>query len=229
VTGGIYIQGNLSSCVAKLDSSGRQVYVMTQGSTTRTITIDKSTNKTWMSDGSTTLAYDGIPRGIIYGKGSISNLGGPSRVSGQPKPAIADGNELLITATGDITLNNDIVYNDFDDGGSVLGLYSSGGDIRINSSAPNDMHLDAFVLAAGSNGEFRVDNYDSGNPRGDFHLRGGMVAKYYGAFYTFNSNGTLKTGYARDFHYDRRGLVPPYFPTTTQYNPDAPTARTMAW
>ena len=70
--------------------------------------------------------------------------------------------------------------------------------------------LDAFVMATNStNGAFTVDNYGSGSPRGTFHLRGGSVTNFYGAFYTFNSDGSLKTGFARDFHYDRRGLIPP--------------------
>jgi hypothetical protein len=56
-----------------------------------------------------------------------------------------------------------------------------------------------------------------------------MVTRYYGAFYTFDTSGKLKTGYARDFHYDRRGLVPPYYPSTNLFNADDPSARTLVW
>jgi hypothetical protein len=56
-----------------------------------------------------------------------------------------------------------------------------------------------------------------------------MVAEFYGAFYTFRSDGTLRTGFARDFRYDRRGLVPPYYPSTPLMNPNSPLARTVAW
>jgi hypothetical protein len=116
----------------------------------------------------------------------------------------------------------------------VLGIYSDQGNVRVGTSAPNDMYLDAYVMAVGGmnpgDGAFTVDNYSSGSPRGTFHLRGGMITQYYGAFYTFASNGTLKTGYARDFKYDRRGLVPPYFPTTPLFaQTNLPSARTLAW
>ena len=56
-----------------------------------------------------------------------------------------------------------------------------------------------------------------------------MTSEFYGAFFTFNASGALKTGYARDFQYDRRGLIPPYFPTTNRFKADAPSARTIAW
>jgi hypothetical protein len=85
------------------------------------------------------------------------------------------------------------------------------------------------MATAAADGEFTVDNYSSGSARGTFHLRGGSVTTYYGAFYTFNANGQLQTGYARDFHYDRRGLIPPYFPTTNRFTSDEPMARTIVW
>jgi hypothetical protein len=92
------------------------------------------------------------------------------------------------------------------------------------------MNLDAFVMATGSDGAFEVDNYNNGNERGVFNLRGGMVESWYGAFGTFNSStGQQSTGYGRNFQYDRRGIIPPYFPTTTRFTADIPAARTLAW
>ena len=50
------------------------------------------------------------------------------------------------------------------------------------------MSLDGYVMAHRiAPGVFTVDNYNTGRPRGTFHLRGGMVSAYYGAFYTFNT------------------------------------------
>jgi len=79
-------------------------------------------------------------------------------------------------------------------------------------------------------GEFRVDGYNSGTTRGAVNLRGGIVASFYGAFYTWDVNGNPVTGYTRNFHYDRRGLIPPLYPTTgAALKVDSPTARTIAW
>lgn len=227
--GGIYVQGTLSRFLMSVDTDGRQVYTLTQGTTTRTITVDRGTNQTSMFDGTTTITREGVPRGVLYCNGPISDLRGPDRVGGEPLPALADGTRLLIAASGDVVVQRDITCKDFNSGTNVLGIYSSGGSVRVGTGAPNDLNLDAYIMAAGTSGALAVDSYDFGSPRGAFHLRGGAVTRYYGAFYTFNSNGTLKSGYARDFHYDRRGLVPPYYPTTPRLVPDVPQARTLAW
>jgi hypothetical protein len=92
------------------------------------------------------------------------------------------------------------------------------------------LSVDAFVMACGStNGEFTVDNWNSGAPRGAMNLRGGVVSRFYGAFYTWDVNGNPVTGYTRSFHYDQRGLIPPYYPTTNSFKADIPSARTIAW
>ncbi|HYM80302.1 MAG TPA: DUF4900 domain-containing protein [Candidatus Limnocylindria bacterium] len=234
LTGGIYVQGDLNQCVASVDSLGRQVYTMTQGGSSRTITVDVAANRTYSTVGATTTTYYNAPRGILYTNGDIDDLGGPGRSGGEPLPAIANGIELLVTATEDITLQEDMVYQDFEDGRSVLGIFAAGGDVIVGSGAPDDMHLDAFVMAVGdpsnaNDGVFTVAGYNSGDPRGTFHLRGGMVSEFYGPFYTFDSNGDQRTGFARDFVYDRRGRIPPYYPSTMQFVVDDPTARTLAW
>jgi Tfp pilus assembly protein PilX len=230
VTGGIYVQGDLAQGLMKIDTTtSRQVYRFTQGGTITTVQVDRATNQTLVTVGGTTTTYTGVPRGVIYDNGSINDLRGPDRVAGTPPPAIQTGTQLLVAATGDIVIQRDIALDDYNSATNVLGLYSSTGNVRIGTSAPSEMQLDAFVMSTGTNGVFTVDNYDSGAPRGTFHLRGGMVSTYYGAFYTFDTNGVLLTGYARDFHFDRRGLVPPYFPTTGRFTGDQPVAHTLVW
>jgi hypothetical protein len=237
INGGIYIQGNLNQCLMQADTlNGVQVFRFTQGGVTKTIEINRAANTTTVTVGAQVGVYTGVPeREVIYTNGAVSDFRGPDRVSGSPPPALLDGQKWLMASTGDIVIQRDITVEDFSTGGqAVLGIYSSGGDVRVGTGAPNDCNLDAFVMATGGGasgeGVFAVDNYSSGSPRGTFHLRGGMVAQYYGAFYTFNTNGTLKTGYARDFTYDRRGLIPPYFPTTTLFvQTNLPRARTLAW
>jgi len=55
------------------------------------------------------------------------------------------------------------------------------------------------------------------------------VTSFYGAFGTSNSSGTLLTGYARDFRYDSRGLIPPYYPGNASYAANLPTTRSLEW
>jgi Tfp pilus assembly protein PilX len=231
--GGIYVQGDLSQCLMKVDANGNQVYVLKQGtSAPDTIRVNRSTDQTTFYNAATglTKTYSGcMEQGIMFANGAINDLRGPDRVSGVPPPALATDTQLLVATTGDIVVQRDVTCKDFDTGNNVLGLYSSGGSVRVGTGAPASTNLDAYVMATGTEGAFEVDSYDSGSTRGTFHLRGGSVTKYYGAFGTMNTSGTQQTGYARDFHYDRRGLVPPYYPTTPRMNPDVPIARTLSW
>jgi hypothetical protein len=87
-------------------------------------------------------------------------------------------------------------------------------------------------MALGSSGVVAVDNHDSGSPRGEVILRGGMISRYYGAFGTFGTSGgvtTSKTGFKRNFKYDGRGISPPFFPTTPSLIANVPSAQTLAW
>ena len=233
--GGIYVQGSLDQCKMWADTvANRQWYQLQQGSTYRTIMVDMAANQTqvWNSTntaGAPANTYSDVPKGIMYVNGGISDLRGPDRSGSTVLPAIAEKTEMLITATNDVVIQRDVTMDSYANANNVLGIYSSGGSVRIGTGAPADCNLDAYVMATGSSGEFTVDSYGSGSPRGTFHLRGGMVASYYGGFFTFNTAGVLQTGYARDFHYDRRGLIPPYFPNTNRYTADTPTARTLAW
>lgn len=242
VTGGFYVQGSLNTCKMWADTTGNyQWYQMVQGTTTRTYRVDRTMNQTkvWNSSnttGSPAATYTGIPNNagqgsVLYVTGGISDLRGPDRSSGQVLPAIESQTKLLIAVEDDIIIQRDITCDNYYGNNNVLGIFTVDGKIRIGTGAPNDMNLDAFLMATHStNGEVKVDNYNSGSPRGTFHLRGGIVEQFYGAFFTFNSGtGALLTGFARDFHYDKRGLVPPYYPSTVRFNTNMPTANTLSW
>ena len=41
--------------------------------------------------------------------------------------------------------------------------------------------------------------------------------------------GQQATGYGRTFMYDRRGIIPPYYPVTNRFTANVPSARTLAW
>ena len=230
LNGGIYVQGNLDRMTTSLDAYGRQVYTMRQGGTTTSITVDRSTNSTRVAVGASSIDYTGVPLGVAYVKGAVTDLRGPDRVSGSPPPAIARETQLLLAATGDVVIQRDLTYEGYPNSQNVFGIYSSGGSVRVGAGAPDNMNLDAFVMATGAAGSFTVDNYGSGSSRGMFNLRGGMVESYYGAFGTFNSStGQQATGYGRNFMYDRRGIIPPYYPVTNRFTANAPSARTLAW
>ena len=102
---------------------------------------------------------------------------------------------------------------------NLLGLISWGGNVRIGTSAPNDVNAHGIVMARGTQGVFTVDNYNSTSvgPRGTATLLGGAITQFYGAFGLFNSStGQQIAGYGRNFTYDDRtamGKSPPYFPT----------------
>jgi len=230
LNGGIYVQGNVDRMTTSIDAYGRQIYALKQGGTTTTIRVDKSANSTRVTVGASSQDYTGVPLGVAYVKGMVSDLRGPDRVSGSPPPAIAQDTQLLLAATGDVVIQRDLTYEGYPNSQNVFGIYSSGGSVRIGGSAPDDMNLDAFVMATGGTGSFTVDSYGSGSSRGIFNLRGGMVESYYGAFGTFNSTtGQQSTGYGRNFMYDRRGLIPPYYPVTSRFTANVPSARTLAW
>lgn len=236
MSGGIYVQGGLSQCKMWADTTtNTQWYTLTQGSTVRTVRVNGTTTTVW--SGTNTAAspigsYNGKPNGQLFVNGSISDLRGPDRTgSGAVPPALAEGTKMLITASSDITLTRDITYDSYDKGTNVLGIFTPGGAVHVGTGAPNDMNLDAFVMATdATNGQFGVDNYSSGSSRGTFNLRGGITEMFYGAFYTFNATtGAQLTGYGRNFRYDRRGLAPPCYPSTIRFTANMPSARTLSW
>lgn len=230
-----------------------QRYLIVQGSTRKLITMDRVNNKTIiqnadsngnaLSGASNTETLTGTLRGSIHVEGDIDFLGGPQRNPSNSQdpataaPAIAKDNMLTISGTKDIIVQRDIkyekdprgadgVFNTSDDDLDVknmLGLFTSGGDVRVGSNMPYNGTLHATVMASDSvtKGVFKVDGYDSGSQRGNFNLLGGVITDRYGAFGTFNSStGVASTGYGRNFDYDIRTekklLSPPYFPTISK-------------
>jgi hypothetical protein len=196
-----------------------------------TVTVDRLANTTTVVRGANPPEIlVGTPRGSTYTTGTIAKLAGPTRLDNAPPVAgVANGTQMLYTAAGDIVIQSDILVTDFDHGNSVIGIYSSLGKVRIGEDAPDNLHIDAFLMALGAQGVVTVDGYDSGAPRGDVVLRGGMVSRYYGAFGQFSDGGVSVHGYSRLFSYDRRGLIPPFYPMTPLFNANVPSAQTLAW
>ena len=237
VTGGLYIQGTATRVKVSADTvNDLQFYQISVGPNHISIEIDKIADRTRVWDsagmgGGPDHVYNGMPNGVMFANGGINNLIGPDRtITGGVDPAIAVNHRALIASSGDIVIQGDLTCDAYDSQTNVLGILSAGA-VRIGASAPENLNLDAFVMACGaSDGEFRVDNHSSGSPRGALNLRGGVVASFYGAFYTWDDQGNPVSGYTRNFHYDGRGLIPPAYPTTnTPLQADSPTARIIAW
>jgi hypothetical protein len=231
MSGGIYVQGNLDSMTLSY-SGANAVYTLGQGGQTVTVTVDRTagqttiTNNAWAAP--QTRTFSGVPKGfqgpgnpnamIVYTEGNILSL----------KGTLGQNEQANIVASGSINITDHLVYqvppvvtDPTSNPTNVLGLYSSGGDITIGTSAPDDVTIHAVMMAGSAgiayNSSVNVTNYNVGNPRGQVHLIGGIIEKYYGPFGTFNPvTGDVMTGYGRDFKYDRRmsrGFSPPYFPT----------------
>lgn len=157
-------------------------------------------------------------------------------------PALARFAEITLASTGDIRITRDLRYEEPPCSSqpsrngdrsvtpaecnnlghkNVLGVYSQGGDILVGNAtgdatkdAPKSVHVHA-VLMSGTN-QIRVENYQLGSSRGNFNLLGGMIQENRGIFGQF-SGRSQTSGFNRVYTYDprmRRGVAPPFFPTT---------------
>jgi hypothetical protein len=210
MTGGIYVNGNASISVGR--SGNNATYNITQGSTTTTVTVNYASNQTSVKAGSgPATTYTGVPNGMLFVNGQVDSLAG----------TVQQDTQLTIAATGDVRITNNLTYESYTGGTTpsaegatnLLGVMSWNGNVRVATGAPNDINIHATVMAP--NGEFRVDNHDSGSSRGTATILGGVIENTYGAFGTFGQSGQT-TGYGRNFVYDARmgrGMAPPFFPT----------------
>jgi Tfp pilus assembly protein PilX len=221
LTGGIFVQGD-SSIQMGVDGSGDALYTITQGATTKNITVNRATHQTTVETvGSGTEIYNGIPDGldhigsIIYVNGAITSLSG----------TVQKDTQLTVSSKNDVVITDNVVYEDYNAGPppnaidktNLLGIVCWEGNVRIGLTAPDNLQLHSIVMAL--NGLLRVDEYYSGEPRGYITLLGGVISNSYGAFGTFGSDGMFTHGYGRNYVYDTRmsaAIAPPYFlPMTT--------------
>lgn len=211
MTGGIYVNGNAAISLS-VASPGVAGYTIVQGGTTSRVTANYASNQTTFQIGSNpSTNYTGVPNGMLFVDGTVNSLAG----------TVQRDTQLTVAATNDVLITNNITYENYTAGSTpsaegtnnVLGVLSWNGNVRITTAAPNDINIDATVMAP--NGQFTADNYSSGSPRGTATLLGGVIENTYGAFGTFSQNN-LSTGYGRNFVYDTRmgrGMAPPFFPT----------------
>jgi hypothetical protein len=158
---------------------------------------------------------------MIFVQGNINGVSG----------TLQQNEQTTVAASGSIGIAGNIQYqtppnpaDPMSNPTNVLGLYASGGDIVIGPTAPNNVTIQAVLMAgssgSGYNSSVSVQNYNTGSPRGNINLLGGVIEKFYGPSGTFNSSGGVVTGYGRNYIYDTRmsrGFTPPYFPTTNLF------------
>jgi len=230
LTGGIYINGDATLNMS-VDTNGDARYTVTQGTTTKIVTVKKNFQKTVVETvGGGSVLYDGLPDGvedlgtIIYVNGAINSFSG----------TVQKDTEVTVSSENDIFITNHIMYQEYNAGSgtpgtagyvppnatgktNLLGVVSWGGKVRIGTSAPNNIDIHGIVMAR--NGTFEVDGYNntSVGPRGTATLLGGAITQFYGAFGLFSgSTGAQLAGFGRNFVYDSRTLLgksPPYFPS----------------
>ncbi len=230
LTGGIYVNGDASIDMS-VNASNNAVYTINQSGVTKVITVDKAGNQTSVETvGYGTDTYNGVPDGmddvgtIIFVDGNVSSL----------KGTVQEATELTIASENDLSITGSVQYSNFTPASgnpgdaayvaptangatNLLGLVTWNGDVRVATSAPDDIQIHASILA--QNGIFAVDDYNNqtAGPRGTATLLGGVISDNYGAFGLFNgTTGQQLSGYGRNFVYDDRMLVgtsPPYFPS----------------
>lgn len=221
VTGGILVKGD-ATLAMNVDGSSNAVYTVTQGSTTKNITVDRVNNQTTVQTvGGGTSTYAGLPDGVgnegilIYSLDDITSFSG----------TVQKDTSITVSAERDVVISNNVRYETYTasplsgkdpvsglDADNMLGILSWGGDVRIGTSAPDNVEIHGVIMAP--HGIFTVDNYSSGAPRGVATLLGGAITDFYGAFGQFSGTTPIH-GYGRNFVYDPRvlaGKTPPYFP-----------------
>jgi hypothetical protein len=171
--------------------------------------------------------YDQLLNGMIHVNGNIANLTGDASVT---NPDVHAASEMTISATGNINIGGHITYteNPADNPGTdnILGIFSSGGNIMLRQDGPNNLEINATMMAVSANhglgaqGIIAGGNYVYNYPnKGKLKLTGGLIENRNQTTGVYYSNGH-KTGYEWDFTYDDRfleGKAPPYFPYVTKF------------
>lgn len=238
--GGILVEGNagvtLTASTVPNTSGGTdpvQVYTITQGSTTTTVTVDINANATTVKSGSTTTVITGVPANhsgatatpstMLYVDGNISSLSGPS--SGA---AIQDGYGTTVAAASNITITGNILYNTEpvtltqnqipntpadtlipgNNNGQVLGIFTANGNVNLNvPTSGQNLEIDASIATISQNGTGGIVN--TGYAINTLNIVGGRIQNT-----IQNINSTT-----RNVFFDRRfsqgNFAPPWFPSTT--------------
>jgi Tfp pilus assembly protein PilX len=216
--GGLYISGTVDSMT--LSTSGSyQVITIVQGAITTVFT--QQSNGTWTVTVNgvlvKTLSASPAFNGMIYVAGSVTSLNG----GGTTAADIASGSQLTLATSGDVNINKDITYTDDPRTSplatNVLGIYSSGGNVKIDGPLGQDLNVQASIMATASGHGFGSVKYNQDIGGKHINLLGGIIEDQ---SQTVGTLGTPYGGYQRNYEYDPRfslGFAPPFFPLQQQW------------
>jgi Tfp pilus assembly protein PilX len=175
---------------------------------------------------------------LLYVDGNINKLTGP----GSGQAAIQDGTALTITAANDVTITGDVLYKTEPvtltkdqvvsdatapcctgtpagtlipghDKGQALGIFTSGGNINLNTTDPN-LEVDASLAAIG--------RHSATSNKGGLINTGGNISNLTIVGGRIQDNIMNIGAQTRNVMFDRRfgqgGTTPPFFPSTTVSN-----------
>ena len=169
-------------------------------STTTSYTIPASGGMIYVANNGTS---SGSKSGTIYLEGG--NVTGPLTVVSEASMYV----ENNITYT-----HNPVTTPTTTD---ALGLISQD-NIWVDTGAPNNLTIDAAMIASGTSGDgsagsFGALNYST-RSAGTLTIYGGIVQEQRGAVCEFNAQGQVQNGYAKNYSYDPRFLTkpPPDYP-----------------
>jgi hypothetical protein len=236
VGGGLYVKGDAQVTLSTSGASA-QVFTITQGSTTTTMTVDPVANTTVVRSGSTTLTLVGVPKDLsvsppqpgtmIYVDGNITSLRGP----GQGVAAVQDGAAITITALNDVNITGDVVYKTEpvtttqnqvpgtpvdtpipgNDKNQDIGIFTANGNIVLSSPYSNsNLQVDGSLAAIGGSCASSKCGFTVNGYINTFNNIGGQIQTN---IFAANMN-TQNTYYDRRYT-SRAGFAPPWFPSTT--------------
>ena len=250
VGGGLYIKtpspgstlAGDNDVVLQVDSSGNQQIVVSQKQTllprVQTVTINPVANTTTISTvykgSTTTTTQTGVPNGMVYSDGNITNLSGSianNRVTGSGTSATIT-NRSAMTITADVASDRNIYIADdvkygvtrdytkkqaldtnYNLYAGTLGLLADTIVIRAAAASTHSYNLrvDGSILATNT---FMPETYKG--TVGSMTQMGGLIQRASSVFGTVNGSGVIATGYVTQYHYDNRFAdnPPPFFPTT---------------
>jgi hypothetical protein len=96
----------------------------------------------------------------------------------------------------------------------MLGICAEN-NVWITNNTPNGSDINIHASIYSEKYGFGAQNYDTGSPRGNINLLGGIIQKTRAAVSQF-SGSTITHGYAKRYRYDDRFMLasPPFFPGT---------------
>jgi hypothetical protein len=236
--GGVLIYGDAQS-IAFSVSGNTQVIRIEGAGGTYTFNDNHSAGTLSVTSPNGSDSFNHSLNGMIHTEGKVSAVSGDSS---QSSPDIQSQEQVTVSATGNIYITTHITYQDDPlanpNARNVLGLFSSNGNIYLGQNAPNNLTVNATVMAAstghgvGAEGIVSGGSYNYNYPnKGYWNLLGGLIENKDQTTGVYYSNGKL-TGYIWNFTYDNRfssGLAPPFFPYVTKFTVSMQHKEAEAW